>query len=277
SKDNPLTARVMANRIWLHHFGKGLVQTPNDFGTRGLAPTHPELLDWLAEEFVASGWSVKALHRKIVLSETYQQGSSARPGAASVDANNDLYWRFDRRRLSAEELRDSLMSVAATLDRTPGARHPIPPESSWGFSQHVPFATFFETDRRSVYLISVRNRRHPFLGLFDGADPNATTPARQATTVPTQALYFLNDPFFHTQADKLAARALSKPEADRLAELFRLAVQRDPTARDREFADSFLARFQKGLADRPTADRPKLAWAALARIVLASNEFLFVE
>jgi hypothetical protein len=277
SKDNPLTARVMANRIWLHHFGKGLVQTPNDFGTRGLPPTHPELLDWLAAEFVASGWSVKALHRKIVLSETYRQAGASRAGAAAVDANNDLYWRFDRRRLSAEELRDSLMTVAGTLDRTPGARHPIPPESSWGFSQHVPFASFFDTDRRSVYLISVRNRRHPFLGLFDGADPNATTPARQATTVPTQALYFLNDPFFHTQADKLAGRALAKPEGERLAELFRLALQRDPNARDREFAESFVARYQKGLADRPATDRPKLAWAALARIVLASNEFLFVE
>jgi len=277
SKDNPLTARVMVNRVWLHHFGKGLVQTPNDFGTRGLPPTHPELLDWLAAEFVASGWSVKALHRRIVLSETYRQTAASRPAAAAVDANNDLLWRFDRRRLSAEELRDSLMSVAGTLDRTPGERHPIPPESAWGYSQHVPFATFFETDRRSVYLVNVRNRRHPFLGLFDGADPNATTPARQATTVPTQALYFLNDPFFHAQADKLGGRALAKPEGDRLAELFRLALQRDPTRRDREFAEGFLERYQKGLSDRPTADRPKLAWAALARIVLASNEFLFVE
>ena len=118
--------------------------------------------------------------------------------------------------LSAEELRDSLMAVAGTLDRTPGERHPIPPESAWGFSQHVPFATFFETDRRSVYLINVRNRRHPFLGLFDGADPNATTPARQATTVPTQALYFLNDPFFH---DRAAALLRAQGQHDYLIEV----------------------------------------------------------
>ncbi len=274
SNENPLTARVMVNRIWLHHLGKGLVQTPNDFGTRGLPPTHPELLDWLASEFVASGWSVKAIHRTIMLSETYRQASANRPEAASVDASNDLRWRFDRRRLSAEELRDSLLAIGGTLDRTPATAHPFPPESTWGYTQHVPFSTFFETDRRSVYLINVRNRRHPFLGLFDGADPNATTPSRQATTVPTQALYFLNDPFFHAQAEKLVGRVFAKPEAERLTELFRLALQREPAERDREFAKRFLEQYQKGLT---AGDRPKLAWAALARIVLASNEFLFVE
>jgi hypothetical protein len=274
SKDNPLTARVMVNRIWQHHFGKGLVQTPNDFGTRGMLPTHPELLDWLTSEFVASGWSIKAMHRRILLSDTYQQASANRTDGATADANNDLRWRFDRRRLSAEELRDSLLFVTENLNRAPGERHPFPPESGWSYSQHVPFSTFFETDRRSVYLISVRNRRHPFLGLFDGADPNATTPSRQATTVPTQALYFLNDSFFHAQADKLMRRVLAKTEAERLTELFRITLQREPTKRDREFAERFLEQYQNALA---AGDRPRLAWAALARIVLASNEFLFVD
>jgi hypothetical protein len=277
SKDNPLTARVMVNRIWLHHFGKGLVNTPNDFGTRGLRPTHPELLDWLAAEFVASGWSVKAMHRTMMLSATYQHASTSRDDAAKADANNELLWRFDRRRLSAEELRDSLLSVGGTLDREPAAAHPFPPAASWNYTQHVPFGTFYETDKRSVYLVSVRNRRHPFLGLFDGADPNATTPARQTTIVPTQALYFMNDAFFHAQAEKLAARATAKPDAERLGELFRVALQRPPTAKDRDFATGFLDRYAKSLADAPAADRPKLAWAALARVLLASNEFLFVE
>ncbi len=272
SKDNPLTARVMVNRIWLHHFGKGLVPTPNDFGTRGLPPTHPELLDWLAAEFVSSGWSIKAMHRKILLSESYRQASAHRAVAASVDPNNDLLWRFDRRRLTAEELRDSLLAVGGNLNRTAADAHPFPPESSWGFTQHVPFATFFETDRRSVYLINVRNRRHPFMSLFDGADPNATTPQRQATTVPTQALYFLNDPFFHAQAERLANRARGKPEDERLAELFRIAFQREPAPRDREFAAGFRNRYAAGQPDRTGP-----AWAALARILLASNEFLFVE
>jgi len=277
SPANPLTARVMANRIWLHHFGKGLVKTPNDFGTRGTAPTHPELLDWLAAEFVAGGWSVTAMHRTIMLSATYRQSGERREGAVAVDAGNDLYWRFDRRRLSAEELRDSLLVAGGRLDRTPAAAHPFPPEASWGYTQHVPFGTFFETDRRSVYLVAVRNRRHPFLGLFDGADPNAATSHRQTTTVPTQALYFLNDPFFHAQANSLAGRALAKPEAGRLDELFRLALQRPPTKPDRDFAAAFLARYAAALADAPPADRPRLAWDGLARVLLASNEFLFVE
>ncbi|QEL16228.1 PSD1 and planctomycete cytochrome C domain-containing protein [Limnoglobus roseus] len=272
SKDNPLTARVMANRVWLHHFGKGIVKTPNDFGTRGVAPTHPELLDWLAAEFVASGWSVKSLHRTILLSAAYQQVSVSRPAAATVDANNDLYWRFDRRRLSAEEIRDSLLTAGGQLDREPGQAHPFPPEASWGYTQHVPFSSFYETSKRSVYLVAVRNRRHPFLGLFDGADPNATTPQRQATTVPTQALFFLNDPFFHAQADKLAGRAMTKPEAERIDELFRITFQRTPTPKDRDFATDFLARYRGTQKDGAEA-----AWAALARVLLASNEFLFVE
>jgi hypothetical protein len=212
-----------------------------------------------------------------MLSETYRQASANRADAAKVDANNNLLWRFDRRRLSAEELRDSLLALGGNLDRTPGERHPFPPESGWGYSQHVPFSTFFETDRRGVYLINVRNRRHPFLGLFDGADPNATTPSRQATTVPTQALYFLNDPFFHAQADKVVGRVFAIPEAERLSELFRVTLQREPSQWDREFAVGFLERYQTGQSDRPAVDRPRLAWAAITRIILASNEFLFVE
>jgi cytochrome c553 len=277
SKDNPLTARVMANRIWLHHFGKGLVKTPNDFGTRGAAPTHPELLDWLAAELIASGWSIKALHRTILLSATYQQAGGSRAGALAVDAANDLYWRFDRRRLSAEEIRDSLLEASGQLDRTPATAHPFPPESTWNYTQHVPFGTFFETDRRSVYLVSVRNRRHPFLGLFDGADPNASTPIRQTTTVPTQALYFLNDGFFHAQADRVAIRVLARPEAERLDELFRIVLRRSPTDRERDFAAAFVERYARSLAETSPSERARPTWAALARILLASNEFLFVE
>ncbi|MFO0850584.1 MAG: PSD1 and planctomycete cytochrome C domain-containing protein [Gemmataceae bacterium] len=277
SKDNPLTARVMANRVWLHHFGKGLVKTPNDFGTRGTPPTHPELLDWLAAEFVRTGWSVKALHRTVMLSATYRQASGPRADAAGADPANDLYWRFDRRRLSAEEIRDSLLAASGRLDRAPAAAHPFPPESAWNYTQHVPFGTFFETDKRSVYLVAVRNRRHPFLGLFDGADPNATTPQRQATTVPTQALFFLNDPFFHAQADAVTARVLAKPGPERAGELFRLAFQRPPTPGEREFAAAFLSRYRTALAGASQADGEKAAWSALARVLLASNEFLFVE
>jgi hypothetical protein len=276
SPDNPLTARVIVNRIWLQHFGKGLVKTSNDFGTRGTPPTHPELLDWLAAAFIRSNWSVKSLHRTILLSAAYQQSGEYRAAAAQVDPTNDLYWRFERRRLSAEEIRDALLATSGQLDRTPGGAHPFPPESSWGFSQHNPFGTFYETDKRSVYLVQIRNRRQAFLGLFDGADPNATTPQRQTTTVPTQALYFLNDPFFHGQADKVADRVVAKPPTERLATLFHLALQREPTPDDRQFADQFLVGYQASLG-APPAEIGKPAWSALVRVILASNEFLFVE
>jgi hypothetical protein len=277
SESNPLTARVMVNRIWQHHFGKGIVQSPNDFGTRGLAPTHPELLDWLASKFVDSGWSLKDMHRMIMRSATYQQASADHVAAKIVDANNNLYWKFDRRRLSAEELRDSLLLASSQLDRKPAESHPFPPESTWGYTQHVPFSTFFESDKRSVYLVNVRNRRHPFLGLFDGADPNATTPQRQTTTVPTQALYFLNDAFFHAHAEKVANHLLTKPESERIEVMFRLTLQRSPTDHDRKLVLSFHDRYHLSVQATSANTQTQQAWATLTRIILASNEFLFVE
>ena len=280
---NPLVARVMVNRIWQYHSGKGLVQTPNDFGTRGQHPSHPELLDWLAAQFMESGWSVKSMHRLMMLSATYRQstgdetGDTHRKGMA-VDPNNTLYWRFDRRRLSAEELRDSLLAVSEQIDLSPGGPHPIPPTGTWSFSQHVPFAGVSDTNKRSIYLMTLRNRRQPFMGLFDGADPNATTPQRQVTTVPTQSLYFLNDPFFHEQAGKVAERILKQPNDDsRLNELFRVVFQRSPSATERETAKRFLAEYLAAISDVPATDQPRTAWSAYARIVLSSNEFLYLD
>ena len=280
---NPLTARVFVNRIWQQHFGKGLVQSPNDFGTRGQHPTHPQLLDWLAARFIESGWSTKSMHRRIMLSAAYRQ-SAGDPAiesftkAMAVDPGNNLHWRFDRRRLSAEELRDSLLVASRQLDTNPGGPHPIPQSSGWTFSQHVPFTGVAETDKRSVYLMTLRNRRHPFMGLFDGADPNATTPQRQVTTVPTQSLYFLNDPFFHGQTEKVARRVLTQPDAgSRLDGLFRIVFQRSPAASEREAAAAFLANYAAALTETPEPDRPLAAWSAYARILLSSNEFLYLD
>ncbi len=275
SPKNPLTARVMVNRLWLHHFGRGLVRTPNDFGTRGDRPTHPELLDWLASEFMESGWDVKRMHRLIVLSRAYRQSSAATGASVMRDPTNALYWRFDRRRLTAEELRDSLIFTSGELDPTPGGPHPFPPEATWRFSQHEPFSAVYETNRRSVYLVQLRNRRHPFLGLFDGADPNASTPQRQTTTVPTQALYFMNDPFFHAQSAALARRA--KGEPDGIDRLYRSAFQRTPSAEERAFATQFVARYERDSQEVTVAERPEQAWAALARILLATNELLYLD
>ncbi len=273
SPENPLAARVMVNRIWQQHFGRGLVATPSDFGSRGQPPSHPELLDWLASEFVASGWSIKALHRRIMLTSAYQRASAATP--VEVDPENRLLSRFERRRLSAEELRDTLLAVAGTLDRTSGGPHPFPPENQWKFTQHNPFAADYLTPKRSVYLMVKRNRRDRFLGLFDGADPNASTPARQETTVPTQALFFLNSGFFHEQAEALAKRVLARKGEDPIDYAFALLFQRHPTAAERDWAGRFLASYEKEFGGSATGHAQ--AWAALARVLMSSNEFLYLD
>lgn len=263
---HPLTARVMVNRIWEWHFGQGLVRSSNDFGTQGEAPTHPELLDFLASRFVQSGYSVKAMHRLILHTDAFQR-ASATPVAA--DPDNRWLSHFNRRRLTAEELRDNLLNTSGQLDLTPGKAHPFPEESTWKFTQHHPFNAVYETDKRSVYMMVQRQRRHPFLALFDGADPNASTPARETTTVPTQALYFINDPFFHAQAAKLAAIILETPGDDaRVLQAYRRLFQREPTPSEQQRAAKFLHNY-------PGDAREK--WSALSRVLLASNEFLFVE
>ncbi|HEY8505692.1 MAG TPA: DUF1549 and DUF1553 domain-containing protein, partial [Gemmataceae bacterium] len=152
---NPLTARVMANRVWHYHFGKGIVKTPSDFGVRGAPPTHPELLDWLAARFVAGGWSVKELHRLILRSRAYMLSAAESAENLAADPDNDLHWRFDRRRLDAETIRDTLLALGGNLDRsvTPGP-HPFPPAEKWNFTQHYPFKDDYPTDRRSVYLMT---------------------------------------------------------------------------------------------------------------------------
>ncbi len=283
---NPLVARVMVNRVWQYHFGTGLVPTPNDFGTRGQVPTHPELLDWLAQQLVDSGWSLKALHRLILQSAAYQR-SSRQPdtalleGALARDPNNALYWRFNRLRLDAEQLRDSLLMAAGQLDLSPGGALPIPPAAGWSYSQHVPFAGVPESNQRTIYQIVLRNRRPPFMALFDGADPNATTPLRQVTTVPTQSLYFLNDPFFHAQAEALARRVLpAATDEARVRQLYELALQRDATAAEVAAALGFTAEYTAAVAEpaEPAQpERPLAVWSALTRIVLAGNEFLYVD
>jgi hypothetical protein len=263
---SPLAARVMVNRIWEWHFGQGLVRSSNDFGARGEKPTHPELLDWLASKFVESGFSGKAMHRLILSSATYQRASAA-PVAA--DPDNRLLTHFPRRRLTAEEMRDSLLTASGQLDLTPAEAHPFPAEATWKFSQHNPFNAVYETNKRSAYLMVQRQRRHPFLSLFDGADPNATTAARQTTTVPTQALYFINDPFFHAQADTLAKKLASLPDDDtRITASWRILFQRQPTAAETQRTKAFLATYPADNANQ---------WAAQVRVLMASNEFLHID
>ncbi len=300
---HPLTARVMVNRIWQYHFGQGLVRTPNDFGLRGLPPTHPELLDYLATRFVQGGWSIKAMHRLILSSAVYQQASlSSAPLARAPGASNPEecpvltpgavsmgtaaptetvateYAYFPRRRLGAEETRDAILKTGGELEDSPGRGHPFPPPTGWGFTQHGPFSAVYDHSHRSVYLMAQRLQRHPFLALFDGSDPNATTPGRRTTTVPTQALYFLNDPFVHGCADRLAGRLL-EVQGDAVQQASRKILGRDPTAPESTEARAFLAEYRAELerAGTRSAAVEQTALAAWIRVLYASNEFLTVD
>jgi hypothetical protein len=275
---NPLTARVIVNRIWQYHFGRGLVKTPNDFGVRGIPPTHPELLDHLATRFMQSGWSMKAMHRLVMLSSTYQQ-AVAEPNAKSNADTADLYASFLGRRLGAEEIRDAILAVSGELDTAPAKEHPFPSPVSWGFSQHAPFSAVYDHDKRSVYLMTQRLKRHPYLALFDGADPNATTADRLSTTVPTQALYFLNDPFVHAKSMKWARRLLTHaPDEKKRIELaWQQSMGRLPGNDELLEANEFLAAYRVELKSNGLDDLETRALAAYLRSLFGSNEFLHVD
>ena len=286
--DNPLVARVMVNRIWQQHFGGGLVSTENDFGVRGQPPTHPELLDWLARRFIDGGWSIKAMHRTIMASAAYQQASDYDARAAERDPDARLLWRFNRRRLSAEEIRDAMLLASGDLDPAMGGEHRFPPVESWGFTQHTPFYGVYPTNRRSVYLMQQRLKRHPFLGLFDGADGNVSTAHRELTTVPTQALFLMNNPFVHERAASLARRWLtgsgfaSPPTDDGIEALFVATLGRPATSDEITDARAFVATYAASLAKGAEAaktehERLLAAWSAYARTLLVRNEFLFVD
>ncbi len=276
---NPLVPRVMANRIWQGHFGKGLVATPSDFGVRGAGPTHPELLDHLARRFVESGFSVKAMHRLVMLSRTYRRASSGLPEQAKVDPANDFLWKFSRRRLEAEEIRDGMLAVSGALDRTPGGPHPFPPQSGWNYTQHKPFVDVYETDRRSVYVMTMRIKKHPFFGIFDGPDTNATTPVRTNSTTPLQALWMMNDPFVHEQARKLALRLiLARPDdAKRLELACVLAFGRPPDSGERRAGEAYLVQVRSRFPGISPEQQSAAAWESYARALFRLNEFITVD
>ena len=278
---NPLIARVFVNRVWQWHFGQGLVATPSDFGTRGELPSHPELLDWLASEFIASGWSLKSLHRLMMRSRTYQLGSDDEAANLTTDPANRWYWRFTRRSLDAESIRDALLLISGRLDRSLPGVHPFPPVGTWGFTIHNPFHAVYESNRRSIYLMVQRNRRHPFLALFDAADPNLSVAARQPTTTPTQTLFLMNSPFVHEQSEAFARRLLALPgdDAARVRFAFESCHGHSPSAEDIQAALEFVVGYtQKLAAQKIPADQQAVgAWSALGRVLLTSNGLLYVD
>jgi hypothetical protein len=278
--NNPLTARVIANRIWHYHFGSGLVATPNDFGVRGQPPTHPQLLDWLAGRFVADGWSIKKMHRLIMTSRVYQLSSADDEQNLAQDPENQFHWRFNRRRLDAEQFRDAVMLLAGTLDLSPLKKpHPFPPVEKWDFTQHYPFKDVYPTTRRSVYIMNKRLTALPYFQTFDGADPNATTAERDSSVTTVQALYLLNDDFIHEQAGKFARRLLREraEDAARIDHAFELVLGRGPTTSERERSLRFIEQARARVQPAKAQDPEIRVWTSFAAVLLRINEFLYVD
>jgi hypothetical protein len=269
SPSNPLTARVFVNRVWLHHFGAALVRTPSDFGLRSEPPTHPELLDYLAARFIQDGWSVKKLHRLIMLSSTYQQSSEENPTCAKTDPNNTLLWRMNRQRLDFEALRDTLLAVSGKLDLTLGGQ-PVDITTS-------PFST-----RRTVYGYVDRQNLPSVFRTFDFASPDTTSPQRFFTTVPQQALFLMNSPFVVEQATNLVHRtefnALDS-DSKRITFLYQQSFQRDPTSEEIRLASRFLQahRSPSPLNPRPSTLNHLSGWEQYAQVLLLANELAFVD
>lgn len=256
--EHPLTARVMVNRLWQHHFGEGIVRTASNFGKLGDRPSHPELLDFLARMFVDSGWSMKAMHRAIMLSATYQQSSVPTAEALSLDADNRLFSRMNRRRLEAESVRDNLLAVAGRLDQTVGG---------------MPIRDF-NVPRRTLYVVTIRSDRATFGALFDQADSTAMVDKRVVSTVAPQALYLMNNPFVMEQAKALAKRLLTEVPADdaaRIRKVYDMLYGRAPTLAELEVGHGILADAVKA------GDSPEAAWTAYGQVLLCANEFIYID
>jgi len=305
---NPLTARVMVNRIWHYHFGTGIVATPGDFGRMGARPSHPELLDYLASYFVENGWSMKKVHRLILLSNTYQQSSDHQIQAAEADPNNRLLWRYNRRRMEAEAVRDSMLFVSGLLNQQMGGPGVFPPVPAGVLSELSATAAAggwktdkdpAQTNRRSVYIFVRRNLRYPMLQEFDSANTFESAHFRTNTVTPAQSLDLLNNDLVLDWARAFAGRVLSEsgPRMDareQVARAFRLAYGRDASADEHKTAAAFLdaqapimaARFADGDKAKPPLptktpegmDRSRAAaFVDLCQMLLASNEFLYLN
>ncbi|MCW5557964.1 MAG: DUF1553 domain-containing protein, partial [Verrucomicrobiae bacterium] len=266
SPEHPLTARVIVNRLWQHHFGTGLVDTPNDFGRNGSRPSHPELLDWLASELVAQGWHLKAIHRLILTSATWRQSSAPRADGLATDAGSRLLWRYPPRRIEAEAIRDSLLAVSGDLDRAAGGPsfflHDVDRENVYHYQPKEEFGP--AESRRMVYAFKVRMEQDGIFGAFDCPDGSLVMPRRSVSTTPLQALNLFNSRFTLAVADRFAGRVSREAGEDpdrRVRRIWELAYGRDPGPEESAGAIRFAQ---------------ASGWPALCRAVLNSNEFLFI-
>ncbi|QDV83363.1 PSD1 and planctomycete cytochrome C domain-containing protein [Planctomycetes bacterium TBK1r] len=276
--ENPLTARVIVNRVWQRHFGTGIVPSTSDFGLRGESPTHPQLLDWLATDFINNGWSLKHLQRRIMTSRTYALSSASVPENLAHDPNNQLHWRFNRQRLDAESIRDTVLMIAGTLDLTPQTEpYPFPPRDQWKYTQHHPFNDDYPSNKRSVYLMTKRLTAGSYFQTFDGPDPNACTSRRDQSITALQALYFANDQFLHDQSTRFADRVLKQPgdTKSRVEFAFRTVLSRPPTSDETQLLQAHLEKVAGRIGDGD--DQERQVWASLVRSLFRLNEFLYLD
>lgn len=268
---NPLTARVFVNRVWQQYFGKGIVASSEDLGTQGEKPTHPELLDWLATEFIQSGWDIKHMHRLIVTSETYQQASAHRFDAADIDPENTYLWKMNRKRLDGESIRDAVLDIAGELNRKAGGPSVFPevPADLKATAASWPVTTDpSERNRRSIYIFVKRNLRYPLFLAFDATDRNETCSRRYATTTAPQALMLLNDAVIIAKAKAFAKRvteSAGNDPAKQVEAAYTLAFNRLPTSEERPIAEKFLK--------EPGDDR----LSDLCHALLNLNEFIYLD
>ena len=279
-KQNPLTARVIVNRLWQHHFGEGLVRTPDNFGFLGNPPTHPELLDWLASDLMAGDWKLKRIHRLMVLSKTYQQ-SSLHPEQAKYagsDAANRYWWRAERRRLDAEQLRDAILQSSGHLDLRmggPSFRAAISDEALEGLSMKSGAYTASpveETRRRSIYMFAKRSLAVPMMTVFDSCDTTAPTGRRDVSTVAPQALTLLNNTWVHKESQAMAERVVeSGPTTEfRVDAAWRIGFARPPSATEKQAATDYVENSRSESDDL-------VAWSALCHTLINTNEFIYVD
>jgi hypothetical protein len=282
---NPLAARAIVNRVWRWHFGEGLVRSPDNFGNLGELPTHPELLDWLASRLIEDGWSLKALHRRIVLSATYQMSAAYDERAAAADPENRLHWRHERRRLEAEALRDAVLAVGGRLDRTMRGSLLRSKDREYVASTASVNTANYESHRRSIYLPVVRSALYELYQAFDFADPSTPNGDRDTTVVAPQALLLMNSPLVHEAAGDLADRLLAPADAGdaassdaaRLERAWLLCYSRPPTGDEQTRAAAFLDTYAAAATDDDPATGRRLAWEALGRALLGSSEFVVAE
>ncbi len=284
AKENPLTARVYVNRVWGHLFGQGLVATPDNFGTTGRKPTHPELLDHLANWFTESNWSTKSLIKGLVMTRAYRMSSQYSEANAAIDPDNEYLWRMSKRRLDAEAIRDAMLAVSGTLDKTAPNGSPLqrfegPVQAMQRYGQGM--GNYTDTAHRSIYIPIIRDQVPEVLELFDFAEPSLVSGSRDDTSVPSQALFLLNNPQVMKLAEATGERLQKNYTSitERIDAGFRLAYGRPPTQREADAADRFINRFSQAetKAGLKSKDVQKATWAAFAQALFAAAEFRYVD